>query len=637
MFNPLDLLEPEEAVGNLWHDWASRLAAERGNEAEAVHLDQVRTSVAVLFRALGGEGGIEICEAVPVPARHRLSVAHRLGDSRQMVTPARFDGSRLHLPARIDTFSSAGLNRAAYLWIAALAARTEQLPLWPEDPLAADVAQVRALGRATAQVVAACPGLLKAYVELKRELLDLWRPDPHGADEVALCELVRHALGGDAPQTARADVLEHLDLKDIRSSGSYQSPPDIPIWPRLGGRSAVAGACPDDPGQAPPGAATTTRKMARRENRDQTNRRDSFIVYRFEAILSWVESLNLHRPVEDDDEDNAAKAAEDQDDLVLSQQDKKAATRLRLHLDLSPQDAEHERLSEGLLYPEWDHRARAYLPDQCRVLEADASGQPCHDPKANPALVERVRRQFEALHPGRVVLPRQVDGAELDLDQVVASRVALRTTGESQDRIYRQAKSVERDLAVAILMDCSRSTEAVIGDRSIIDTAREALLALTAGIETAGDRVGVWGFSSLRRDRVFLSRCKMFDQRMMEEVRDRIASLRPGHYTRLGTAIRHVSARLNEEKAARKLLLVLTDGKPNDLDHYEGIYGIEDSRMAVREARQAGQSVHGIVVDADGQDWFARIFGRAGFTLLPDPARLIRALPRIYTTLIEEN
>ena len=89
-------------------------------------------------------------------------------------------------------------------------------------------------------------------------------------------------------------------------------------------------------------------------------------------------------------------------------------------------------------------------------------------------------------------------------------------------------------------------------------------------------------------------------------------------------------------KAARRLLLILTDGKPNDLDHYEGVHGIEDSRMAVREARALGLAVHGVVVDADGQDWFARIFGRGGFTLLPNPARLPRALPAIYQTLTME-
>jgi nitric oxide reductase NorD protein len=124
---------------------------------------------------------------------------------------------------------------------------------------------------------------------------------------------------------------------------------------------------------------------------------------------------------------------------------------------------------------------------------------------------------------------------------------------------------------------------------------------------------------------------------MSPEVIHNIGALRPSHYTRLGAAIRHVSAELAKQTAARKLLIVLTDGKPNDLDHYEGQHGIEDSHMAVREARRAGLTLHGVIIDEDGQDWFARIFGRAGFSLLPNPARLTRALPDIYRQLTQET
>jgi len=190
---------------------------------------------------------------------------------------------------------------------------------------------------------------------------------------------------------------------------------------------------------------------------------------------------------------------------------------------------------------------------------------------------------------------------------------------------------------VAFLIDTSRSTESAVGDTCVIDVARDALAALAGGIDAAGDRLGIWGFSSLRRDRVFVTRCKAFDEKMSGAIIDNICALKPGHYTRLGAAIRHVSAQLAAQPAARKLLIVLTDGKPNDLDHYEGQHGIEDSHMAVAEARRAGQTVHGIIIDEDGQDWFARIFGRGGFHLLPRPERLTRVLPDIYRTLTQET
>ncbi len=171
----------------------------------------------------------------------------------------------------------------------------------------------------------------------------------------------------------------------------------------------------------------------------------------------------------------------------------------------------------------------------------------------------------------------------------------------------------------------------------MISIARESLSALGHGLAATGDSHAIYAFSSLRRDRVFLSRAKRFDERLSPVVTARIGGFRPGHYTRLGAAIRHASAMLAREGASRRLLLAITDGKPNDLDHYEGPHGVEDSRMAVREARAAGHGVHGVLVDAEGQDWFPRIFGRAGFTLLPDPTRLPRVLPRLYQTLTQET
>ena len=186
----------------------------------------------------------------------------------------------------------------------------------------------------------------------------------------------------------------------------------------------------------------------------------------------------------------------------------------------------------------------------------------------------------------------------------------------------------------AILLDISRSTESAVTGRAVIEIEREALAALAWGIEAAGDSVAVHAFSSLRRNRVFVQRCKDFSEPMGPAVEARIAGLRPGFYTRLGAAVRHVSAGLARAGHARRLLLVITDGKPNDLDHYEGRHGIEDSRMAIREARRAGHAVYGIAVDAEGKAWFPRIFGRGGYAVIAHPDRLTRALPEIYRHLV---
>lgn len=627
----MDLMEPEETVGNLWHDLAKDIGADTRFPEAAVALASLRSSLSVLFRALGGAAGVELIEAAPTPVRHRTALRRKLGTQRETEHVATFDGERLRLPPVMQVFPEAQLNRAAYFWLTALAAVTgEDLPELPEarDGPAMDCAQIRANAQACDHAYLRCPGLRPAYRDLARlsaaRRIDLSRPTAEAAMEQAL----RDQLGGHSQ-----------DRPMPQATSAYMPLAPVPIWLRFERPKSGHGASEETEqhsGSAP-AAASTKRKLGERRDLDQTRRRDSFIIHRFESILSWVEAMNINRSVDDDDAENAAKAAEDQDQITLTKHNRKAATRLKLHLDLSPSEAAHERLAGKHVYPEWNHRTRSYMEGHCRVL--DAPIQPGTDDgfRADPRHIRAVRRQFEALRPKRILRPRQIDGSELDLDAVICNRADLIATGRGTDRIWQQARKLDRDLAVAFLIDTSRSTEAAIGETSVIDVAREAMSALSAGIDAAGDRFGIWGFSSLRRDRVFLSRVKEFADPLDARVQDNIAALKPGHFTRLGAAIRHVTAQLAQETASHKLLIVLTDGKPNDLDHYEGQHGIEDSHMAVREARRAGLSLHGVIVDEDGQDWFARIFGRGGFTLLPHPERLLRALPEIYRSLTQEN
>lgn len=627
-FRPLDLMEPEETVGDLWHRLASDIGAGAVYPDAAVALSRLRPSLLVLFRALGGSASVELGDAAAIRSGHRLGALRKLGTAAEMTPRASFDGERLRLPPFLASFPEQALNRAAYFWLVAVAAVAE-IPPTEADPLANDWAQLRANAAAAQRAHALCPGLRRAYARMCRDMLSARSVAGLPVEEAAVEAAIRAQLAGQpVPPPSGA-----------QAPRGYLPFAPVPIWLHLScsGSGDAAQSEPDEATAPPANAAMTSRKLGLRKDASEAMRTDSLIIHRFEAILSWVESMNLNRSVDDDDDENAQKAAEDQDNITLSRHDRRAATRMRLHLDLSPADAEHERLSGVFTYPEWNCRSRSYLPDHCRVLDAEVAPDPDNIFTPNAQRMRAVRRQFETLRPRRVLRPRQIDGAELDLDALIGARVDLLATGYNSDRIYQSQRQIERDMSVAILMDTSRSTEAAVEDTCVIDVARDALAALAGGIDASGDRLGIWGFSSLRRDRVFLSRCKGFDMPLTPDVTNRICSLRPGHYTRLGAAIRHVSAMLNRETASRKLLLVLTDGKPNDLDHYEGQHGIEDSHMAVREARRLNQTVHGIIVDEDGQDWFARIFGRGGFTLLARPARLTQALPDIYRSLTQET
>jgi nitric oxide reductase NorD protein len=228
----------------------------------------------------------------------------------------------------------------------------------------------------------------------------------------------------------------------------------------------------------------------------------------------------------------------------------------------------------------------------------------------------------------------QLDGSEYDMDALVRAQIDFLATGQPSDRIYMQARADMRDLAVAVLIDVSRSTEAFVGERAVIEVEKEALIALSEGLAACQDDFALYAFSSLRRDRVWVATLKEFSEPAGAAVRSRIAALKPGYYTRLGGAIRHVSACLAKRDNTRRLLLVLSDGKPNDLDHYEGRYGIEDSRKAIQEARAQGQAVFGITVDKDASAYVPRIFGAGAYAIVSKPERLTNALPYLYRQVV---
>lgn len=643
----VELWEPEESVGKIWHAFASGLHAPESHAAAAVRLAEVQGRLGILFRGLGGGRDVEIKATKPETSRHRLSWMRALGTAAEVVAKASFDGEVLRLPDSIDVFDTREKNAALFVWIAAATVHAAP-PTTEEDPLRVDIRALQMASAMTRATLASCPGLRAVHAGLRGETLACRRDRRLPAVEAALEAAIRHLLGGPMPADPRARSIAQAvhgqagDLSAFVAPRGYRHYEPVLMWPdvrELRERQPVDRADDHDQQAESPGAEADERALrASRKQADQAARQDSLVLHKYEAILSWTEFFNLNRRVDDDDEDAARKAADDLDEVSLTKVPQRARTRLKLHLDLAPQDVELEHFAGKHLYPEWDHRQRRYLADYCRVLASDAEPAAVMPTFLECPLTRRrirsVKRQFEALRPKRVHLSRQIDGDDLDIEAAIDARVELAARGEHSDRVYRASRSEDRDLAVSILLDCSRSTESAVAGRQVIDIEREALIALAWGLHSCGDDTAVNAFSSLRRDRVYVQRVKGFGETMSSTVEARIAGLRPGFYTRLGAAIRHVSAELAKQARQRRLLLVITDGKPNDLDHYEGRHGIEDGHMAVREARRSGQSVFGVTIDSKAQAPFTRIFGKGGFSVIPEPEKLIAALPQIYRHLV---
>lgn len=634
--------EPEERIGEVWHDLVREIGSEARFPDAEVSFDEMRGSANIIFRALGGSEGVDLLPVATDISANRLMRRARLSHDVDRVTHAQYDGQRLALPATVSLFEDAALSRGLYRWLAALAAFM-RAPAQPRaDRLQADIEMLRESLRAESAVLARCPGLRQLRADLGSALLAVrpapLLPSPEAELEQAIRAFLAQEEGRGAPIAAA--IRNHaVSIDAYHADADYRPFRPVALWPLLSSPRTTDTASPEEDSAAQSAASTQSSERmlkASRRKAEQADRKDSFILHRFESILSIIDFLDINRTVDDDEEGNARKAAEDLDEASLARNSKSAKTELKFHLDLAPRDVERSSLLGEWVYPEWDWKSGCYLPKHARVeerLAAEAPTEPLEKP-ATRRRIKAVQQQFEALRPRRRILRRQPDGLDLDIDEAVRARCDFLASGEAEDRLYCAINSNERDLAVAVLFDSSRSTESIASDRRVIDVAREAVVALVGGVEACGDQISVHAFSSLKRERVLVERVKDFDERCGETVRRRIMGLTPKFYTRLGAGIRHVSAQLANRTAARRLLLIITDGKPNDLDHYEGRHGVEDTRRAVMEARRLGQAVFAVTVDAKAQDYVPYLFGRNGFAIVPDASRLVEALPIMYRHVV---
>ncbi|WP_339543408.1 nitric oxide reductase activation protein NorD [Pseudomonas sp. JAI120] len=607
-------LELEEWVGSAWHRFITRRASVDFPHARVDLVDRQR-SLAVLFRALGGASGIALEAASERDLLLRRNLLMRIAGTCKHAPLASCDGNRLRLPSSLAVYPTVALNLELYRWLALLAAHAGPMTHWARDNQ-----------RWTWLLLQRYPALLPSYQRLVDAHITL-RPDPASLSpaEAALEKALRKALR--EPGSVR-----HLPR-------SERAAWPLPLWlyPPLHLDTPQAVDLEDDADDlaTPSGEQQGAPKRASRV--DDHSRDGGLLVVRLENLFSWTEHVDLDRWADDSEDPDAARVAEDLDQLSLSRQRVRKSGGLKLHLDLPPADVDDIPLGEGIKLPEWDYRQQCLQPGfvnlQLMQPRADAP-QPLPARLLGPA--QRLRRQFQQLRTDRQWLRQQPQGAELDLQAWVDFHVQRQHGACTERGLYQEQRHTRRDLACLLLADLSMSTDAHLNDeQKVIDVIRDSLLLFGESLAGLGDAFALYGFSSLRRHQVRLQQLKTFEQAYDDRTRGCIQALKPGYYTRMGAAIRQATHLLGACKQRRKLLLLLTDGKPNDLDLYEGRYGVEDTRQALVEARRQGLIPFCITIDKQAGDYLPYMFGAHGYTLIRQPEQLPLRLPQLYRQLTE--
>lgn len=278
-------------------------------------------------------------------------------------------------------------------------------------------------------------------------------------------------------------------------------------------------------------------------------------------------------------------------------------------------------------YPEWDWRTQSYREPGAFVHvlapQLGPSSWVTETLRTHQSMCDGIRRRFEMLRGARDHQRRQMDGEEIDLEAFVDARADLIAGQPMPQNLYRSVRASRRDLAVTLLVDISGSTDSWIGThRRVIDVEREALLLVCIALEGLREPYNVLAFSGEGPARVTIREVKAFHEAYGIEVAQRIAALEPEFYTRAGAAIRHATSLLMKQTAKHRLLLLLSDGKPNDQDEYDGRYGAEDMRQSVTEARLQGIFPFCLTIDRQAANYLPQVFGANHYALLPKPELL---------------
>lgn len=304
-----------------------------------------------------------------------------------------------------------------------------------------------------------------------------------------------------------------------------------------------------------------------------------------------------------------------------------------LNLDVTDDEAE----PSGIPYPEWDYRKRTYKEDWCHLFPTHNRDQSPEwlqiTEKKHAVLIAALKRQFASITSEFLKLKRQPLGRDFDIDAVVDSQVQIRSGHSPDESIYLDQKKDLHDVSAMLLLDLSFSTDAWVGDARVLDSIMETVFCVGEVIGETIESFAVAGFSSNTRRSCHFEMLKDFHE-SWDEAKLHFGSLQPQGYTRIGPALRHAQELLLNQNASRKIVILVTDGRPCDYDRYEGEYGIRDVRKAIEIGKLHGLTTHAFAIEKQASETFPLMFTRHHFDVVQSPGQLTERMSKLFSRLI---
>jgi nitric oxide reductase NorD protein len=584
----------EEYIGKVWNKYAIKKTSKL-HESERVFFADISKSLTIFHHLMGGEKGkdLQITDKRYIDtSRTFLQKISFLGQDFYLTWQ---DEKSMYLPASFAFFPLKEHNKMLYFWLIAMSTKVN-----------VNTSNLKAENNnAMLYLVNRYSGFKLFYEAMSEYLIERYP------------ELI---------------FIKSLDNKD--SISTYPFP--MWIYPSPSSNNKANNTAEEE--ELPRDNSnnkTDTLDMKKQSNQiDDKKATDGFLSFLPESLMNIMEQVNLDRAEDDSFDENALYHAEDLDEITLGQKSANLSARIKMDLDLQPDMTEIYPLGKGHFIDEWDYRTKSYLKNYvCIKPQITINVIPAHLPKRLQKMVNKIQGELDLLELDRIKNDKLPDGDEINIESWIDYRGHQNKSAHHQ-KFYESFEKKTRDMATLILADVSLSTEAGITQEiRVIDVIKDGLMVFSESLQRLQDNFAIYTFSSVKNTKVYFHIVKNFKEKYTDLIRGRIDIIKPGYYTRLGAAIREAAKILEKQQNINKLLLIISDGKPNDLDRYDGRYGIEDTKKAIEEVKRKGITPFCITIDLEAKEYLSYLFGKNGYVVVRDSKKLPKILPEIYLNL----
>ncbi|WP_309496597.1 VWA domain-containing protein [Sulfurovum sp.] len=590
-------LEFEESIGKAWDKYLNK-KVNKFHENERVYFTDISKSLTIFHHLLGGEQGKELHvtdKRFVDTSRTLLQKVSFLGKEFYLTWQ---DEKSIYLPASFAYFPTKEQNEMLYYWLVAMVTKVD--------------INSHNLKEQNSQAVTDLTSKYNGFEEFYKSATQY--------------------LSEQFEQLSFINSLEEKNNEDLINDHPN------PLWiypPILSNNKTSNSDEAEDIQREQDKDKTDTLEMKKQSNQmDDDKETDGFLAFLPESLMSIFEQVNIDRMEDDSFDEDALYHAEDLDEITIGKKQANLSSRIKMDLDLQPDMTEIYPLGKGHLIDEWDYRKSDYLINYVRIKpQVTLNVTPIELPKRLKKTVKKIQGELDLLELDRIKNDKLPYGDEINMDTWIDYKGHFNKSMHHQN-FYTTYEKKTRDMATLILADVSLSTEGgITQDVRIIDVIKDGLIVFSEALEKLQDKFAIYSFSSLQNKKVYFNIIKNFNDKYSDLIRGRIDTMQPQYYTRLGAAVRESAKILDKQQSANKLLLIISDGKPNDEDRYDGRYGIEDTKKAIEEVKKKGITPFCITVDLDSKEYLSYLFGRNGFAVVRDGQKLPKVIPEVYINL----